>query len=141
MGNDFDEEDNLYRNKGDGTFEDMTQHALPYTSWFSMGADTGDVNGDGLPDMFIADMAGSNHYLKKAFMGSMNTKAWFMDNAPHKQVMHNCLYINGGGGYLHRSLPDRESRGHQLVMGRPSRRPRWRRSRRHLRPGRNGAEF
>ena len=65
VGSDFDEEDNLYRNKGDGTFEDMTQHALPYTSWFSMGADTGDVNGDGLPDMFTADMAGSNHYLKK----------------------------------------------------------------------------
>ena len=98
VGSDFDEEDSLYRNKGDGTFEDMTQHALPYTSWFSMGADTGDVNGDGLPDMFTADMAGSNHYLKKAFMGSMNTKAWFMDNAPHKQVMHNCLYINGGDG-------------------------------------------
>jgi hypothetical protein len=46
----------LYRNKGDGTFEDITASALGRTSWGGMGAIFFDGNGDELPDLYVVDM-------------------------------------------------------------------------------------
>lgn len=98
VGNDFDDQDYLYMNRGDGTFLDVTHLAVGHISWFSMGADFGDLNADGLEDFLIADMAGSNHFKQKTAMGSMSSKQWFLDNARPSQQMRNSLYLNAGNG-------------------------------------------
>lgn len=98
VGNDFDDADKLYVNNGDGTFTDATLTSVGHLSWFSMGADFGDVNDDGLQDFFIADMSGTNHFKQKTLMGSMGDKQWFMENARPPQLMRNSLYLNAGSG-------------------------------------------
>ncbi len=98
IGNDFDDADRLYRNMGDGTFADVTLQTVTSTTWFSMGADFGDVDGDAWPDFFIADMAGSNHFKQKTAMGNMGSNTWFMENANPAQLMRNCLFMNARNG-------------------------------------------
>jgi hypothetical protein len=46
----------LYRNQGDGTFEEITQSALGRTSWGGMGARFFDADGDEYPDLYVVDM-------------------------------------------------------------------------------------
>lgn len=65
VGNDFDDPDLLYRNNGNGTFTDVAKDALPHTTWFTMGADCGDINNDGWMDFLASDMAGTTHYKSK----------------------------------------------------------------------------
>jgi hypothetical protein len=43
----------LYRNRGDGTFDDVTDGARVGTSFFGQGGAIGDVDGDGLPDLYL----------------------------------------------------------------------------------------
>lgn len=58
VANDFFERDYLYINQGDGTFRDAFQEqpALHSMSAASMGSDIADVNRDGAPDIYVADM-------------------------------------------------------------------------------------
>lgn len=44
----------LFRNRGDGTFEDVTRMAGLERPLFAMGLATGDLNNDGFPDLFLA---------------------------------------------------------------------------------------
>ena len=98
VGNDFEDPDLLYRNNGNGTFTDVARQQLPHTTWFTMGADCGDLNNDGLIDFLAADMAGTTHYKSKTTMGIMGSSKWFMQNADPPQYMRNCLYVNTGTG-------------------------------------------
>ena len=98
VGNDFNDPDRLYRNHGDGTFTDVLVQTVPHTSWFSMGADCGDLNNDGLPDLLSLDMAGSTHFLQKTTMGQMNARKLREVAGPPPQIMRNALLINSGGG-------------------------------------------
>jgi hypothetical protein len=54
--------DSLYRNKGDGTFADVSAAAgvADPAGRFGMGAVWHDVNGDGRPDLYVANDAGPN---------------------------------------------------------------------------------
>ena len=45
----------LYRNKGDGTYEDVTRKAGVGGPWYSMGVTVGDYNNDGYPDIYISN--------------------------------------------------------------------------------------
>jgi enediyne biosynthesis protein E4 len=45
----------LYRNKGDGTFEDVTQKAKVGDTGYGMGVTVGDYNNDGFPDLYISN--------------------------------------------------------------------------------------
>jgi hypothetical protein len=60
VANDYGAPDKLYHNNHDGTFTDVVDQVLPHTSFYSMGADLGDVNNDGLIDFFVADMAATS---------------------------------------------------------------------------------
>ena len=96
VANDFTDPEHLYHNNGDGTFTDVLEQAMPYTSWSSMGADCADLNNDGLLDLFVADMAATSHYKSKVTMGDMGDRRWFLENAWPRQIMRNNLFLNTG---------------------------------------------
>jgi enediyne biosynthesis protein E4 len=54
--------DRLYRQKADGTFEDVTERAGLKGSGYSMGAAAGDYDGDGLTDLFVTAYGGATLY-------------------------------------------------------------------------------
>ncbi|HMD61636.1 MAG TPA: FG-GAP-like repeat-containing protein, partial [Opitutaceae bacterium] len=96
VANDFGDTDHLYRNNGDGTFTDVLASALPHTTWFSMGADSADITNKGMPDLFVADMAGTTHFKSKVTMGDMGGLVNFMDTLVTPHYMRNALFLNTG---------------------------------------------
>jgi hypothetical protein len=46
----------LFRNRGDGTFEDVTARAGAGDPGNGMGVSWGDLDGDGLPDLYVSNM-------------------------------------------------------------------------------------
>ena len=90
--------DRLYQNMGNGGFENVLPKVVKRTPWFSMGTDFGDLNGDGLDDFIVVDMAGSSHYKQKVDMGEMQDANWFLSSGAPRQAMKNCVYINSGAG-------------------------------------------
>ncbi|NNE93419.1 MAG: hypothetical protein HKN23_17375 [Verrucomicrobiales bacterium] len=97
VGNDFSSPDYLYRNNGDGTFDEISKESLRHSTWFSMGAVQTDLNNDGLTDFVLADMLPTSHYMQKASMGSMGARLEnlkYVDGA--RQLMRNAVYINTG---------------------------------------------
>ncbi len=96
IGNDMKSPDHLYRNLGNGKFEDVLADAVGHTPWFSMGADASDINNDGLLDFLIADMSSTTHYKQKTTMGEMGSSAWFLTLGKPRQFMRNALYLNSG---------------------------------------------
>ncbi len=54
----------LYRNRGDGTFEDVTEKALVVDRSWSGDAAAADFNGDGWQDLYLLDMQGSDVFFE-----------------------------------------------------------------------------
>lgn len=52
----------LYRQKPDGTFEDVTQRAGVKGDWFAMGVAVADYDNDGYPDMYVTGYGGNQLY-------------------------------------------------------------------------------
>jgi hypothetical protein len=50
----------LFRNRGDGTFEDITPKAGVGATGFTKGVAAGDYDGDGFPDFYLSNMFGEN---------------------------------------------------------------------------------
>jgi hypothetical protein len=98
LSNDFADPDRLYRNNRDGTFTDVLLESVPHTPWFSMGADSADLNNDGLPDLLAADMSATTHFMEKTTMGAMNAAKLASVAGPPPQYMRNALYLNTGTG-------------------------------------------
>jgi len=55
--------DNLYRNNGDGTFTDVTREAGIVYEGYGLGVAMGDVNKDGYPDIYVSNDYNSNDLL------------------------------------------------------------------------------
>jgi hypothetical protein len=102
--NDFWDADRLWHNRRDGTFEDRLASVLPHTPWFSMGADTADVDGDGRVDLLAADMAPTTHVMSKIMMGEMGDSRWFLESVEPRQYMRNALYLPIGEAGADRCL-------------------------------------
>jgi enediyne biosynthesis protein E4 len=66
VSNDFFERDYLYINQRNGTFKDEIEEWTQHLSHSSMGADMGDINNDGFPDIFTTDMLPDDDYRLKA---------------------------------------------------------------------------
>ncbi|MBD5778327.1 VCBS repeat-containing protein [Pelagicoccus sp. NFK12] len=95
VSNDFSVPDRLYQNNGDGTFTDVLESVLPLTPYYSMGADIGDINNDGLIDLFVGDMAPTSH--ETDHRGMAISRARELANRPPEaapQRMRNALYLN-----------------------------------------------
>jgi hypothetical protein len=56
VANDFLSPDYLFVNNRDKTFSSRREESMEKTSLFSMGSDFADINNDGIPDLYVADM-------------------------------------------------------------------------------------
>jgi len=95
---DYDEPDILYKNKGNGSFEKVTDVALKHMSNFSMGVDIADINNDGHLDVYVADMVAEDNFRQKTNMSGMDPKKFhaLAKNGYHYQYMFNALHLNNG---------------------------------------------
>jgi len=105
VANDLESPDRLYRNRQDGTFEDVSATALPHIAYFGMGADFADVDQDGRFDFVVADMAMRTHYKSKVLMGDMGDRGWFLEYGEPPQIMRNALFLNSGSGRFWECAP------------------------------------
>lgn len=55
--------DRLYRNRGDGTFDDVTASSLLVEDRFSQGIAAGDFNSDGFADLYVANIGVNRLFL------------------------------------------------------------------------------
>ena len=100
VANDFFERDYLYINKGDGTFTERLEQEMPYISLSSMGLDIADVNNDGWPDIYVADMLPDDEHRLKT---TSSFESWGRLQAElrsgfYYQFTRNMLHLNNGNG-------------------------------------------
>jgi enediyne biosynthesis protein E4 len=62
----------LYRNLGDGTFQDVTAEAGLNVTIYGMGVTVGDYDNDGFPDVFITGVGGNKLFHNEADAGRAN---------------------------------------------------------------------
>ncbi|MEL7534395.1 MAG: VCBS repeat-containing protein, partial [Bacteroidota bacterium] len=100
VSNDYQENDYLYRNQGNGTFVNVINEATRHTSKFSMGVDASDYNNDGWPDIFTVEMLAADNKRQKTNMAPMNPSIFWqsVDYGFGYQYMHNSLQLNRGNG-------------------------------------------
>ena len=97
--NDFEDPDRLFINDGHGNFRLAGWTAQRQLSNSSMGVDVADVNGDGLPDIFVADMLGNDTRLLKTEIPTHTAFAKRPgDIETQLQQQRNTLFLNRGDG-------------------------------------------
>jgi hypothetical protein len=98
VANDFETPDRFYLNNGDGTFTDVVDERLPHVTYFSMGADSGDLNNDGLIDFMVTDMRDRTHAKYLTGLEEQGRGLWEMERVPEliPQYMWNAVYLNTG---------------------------------------------
>ena len=98
VANDFETPDRFYINNGDGTFTDAVDERLPHVTYFSMGADSGDLNNDGLIDFMVTDMRDRTHAQFMTGLEEQGRGLWEMERVPEliPQYMWNSVYLNTG---------------------------------------------
>ncbi|AOS43596.1 FG-GAP repeat protein [Lacunisphaera limnophila] len=101
VANDFTAPDKLYRNNRDGTFTDVIHRVVPVMPYSSMGADQGDLNNDGRPDLLVADMAATSHekdHRGMAYSRTLKTGTPEPAAGEALQTSRNTLFLNTGTG-------------------------------------------
>ncbi|MFC0773862.1 VCBS repeat-containing protein [Terrimonas alba] len=98
VSNDFFERDYLYINQKNGTFKDELEDWMGHTSLASMGADIGDINNDGLVDIFTTDMLPDDDYRLKttSSFDNIDVYRYKVDQGFYHQFMQNTLQVNNG---------------------------------------------
>jgi enediyne biosynthesis protein E4 len=100
VSNDFNENDYLYLNKSDGTFQDQTSSAINYSSRFSMGSDFADMNNDGWVDFITLDMLAKEETIQKLSAGEETEEILQqkLNYGFERQFSRNCFQLNNGNG-------------------------------------------
>ncbi|MBU2975363.1 VCBS repeat-containing protein [Zobellia sp. B3R18] len=101
IGNDFFENDYLYINQKNGTFEEIiskNDRKLGHTTHFSMGNDLADINNDGLTDIVSLDMLPENleTYKTSGLEYPYPTYQNYLRNGYAPQYMQNTMHLNLG---------------------------------------------
>ena len=96
--NDFNSNDILYINNGNGTFTNKADNYFKHTSANGMGQDIVDINNDGLSDVIEVDMSPEDNYRKKMMLGANSYQTY--QNSDHfgyqYQYVRNTLQVNQG---------------------------------------------
>ncbi len=100
VSSDFEFPDRLWMNNGDGTFSNKAPELTRKSPLLSMGADSGDLNGDGLMDLYTSDMLSPDYKRAKKQSGDMNQWRWELINIRPQPQMRNMLFLNRGQGYM-----------------------------------------
>ena len=86
----------LWRNQGDGTFQEVTSEALLVDSSWSSSAGWGDINGDGTPDLYVA------HYVNWSLKNNppCTSSGSKRDVCPPRQFdpLDDTIYFGNGDG-------------------------------------------
>ncbi|MFD2200261.1 VCBS repeat-containing protein [Shivajiella indica] len=100
VSNDFTEDDYLYINRGDGTFQESLQEYIENTSRYSMGNDLADINNDGLPDIFTTDMLPEDPEIWMKSVGEDKQEVFDVKKrlGYGDQYVRNHLQLNRGNG-------------------------------------------
>ena len=104
IANDYYVKDAMYINNKDGTFTNRIKESTKQISFYGMGVDIEDINNDNLADIFVLDMASSDHVRSKTLMASMNTSNFDLITNKldqHYQYMFNSLQLNLGNNKYH----------------------------------------
>ena len=96
VSNDFFERDYLYLNNQDGTFTEDLPQMLRELSLSSMGADMGDLNNDGFPEIFVTDMLpqGDARMKSKTAFEDWDKYQLTVRQGYHHQFVRNVLQLN-----------------------------------------------
>lgn len=105
ISNDFYERDYLYINQKNGTFKEAVEESMGHTSLNSMGADIGDINNDGQPDIFVTDMLPHDDYRLKttASFENYDLEQIKLNRDFYHQYTRNTLQLNNGEN--HNGIP------------------------------------
>ena len=100
VSNDFFERDYLYLNNQDGTFREVLPQQMRHVSLSSMGADFGDLNNDGWPELFVTDMLPETD---KRLKTTTSFRPWgeyqqSVRYGYYHQITRNTLQLNNGNG-------------------------------------------
>lgn len=98
VSNDFHENDYLYYNNCDGTFEERITRSMGHTSRASMGNDAADFNNDGLPDIIVLDMMPDDASVVNSAFSTEEQEVYNVQRrfGYHHQLMRNTLQLNRG---------------------------------------------
>lgn len=99
VANDYYLPDNLYINNGSGYFIDQITDLTNHISFYGMGVDVVDINNDLSNDIFVVDMASSDHIRAKTLMASMDPEGFDLLTKGlgfQTQYMFNSLQLNNG---------------------------------------------
>lgn len=102
ISNDYNEQDYLYLNNGDGTFTESLERYIGHVSLYSMGSDIADINNDGFTDILTLDMLPEGNYRKKMTSGPDNFEklTHLEKNGFYHQTSRNMLQVNHGGKHF-----------------------------------------
>lgn len=100
VSNDFFERDYLYINNQQGGFTEELEKRMQHISHSSMGADMGDINNDGLPDIFVTEMLPRDEYRLKTTTSFEQIEVQLLKQRSgfYNQYMQNTLQVNNGDG-------------------------------------------
>ncbi|GHO60000.1 CRTAC1 family protein [Ktedonobacter robiniae] len=87
LANDFGQ-DIIFKNNGNGTFTNVTKKALPVDTRKGMSVDFADLDGDGYPDIYVANISKEGYLVEGNFLWKNNRDGTFTDVAPPLGVDH-----------------------------------------------------
>jgi enediyne biosynthesis protein E4 len=100
VSNDFYEKDYIYINQKNGKFSEEVEQRTKHISLASMGADMGDVNNDGFPEIITTDMLPRSEYRLKTTTSFDNHYVYKLkeDRGFYHQFQQNSLQLNNQDG-------------------------------------------
>jgi enediyne biosynthesis protein E4 len=98
ISNDFFERDYIYMNNGNGTFREELEKQMKSISVASMGSDVADMDGDGLPEIFVTEMLPKDEARLKTTMTfeDWDKHHYAAENGYYHQFTRNMLHKNNG---------------------------------------------